>query len=149
MGAPRVLLVRGYIDLYVLSNTILTCLVFNQRKMILNIRNSNQTIRAYTNRGTRIPTWWMIYLFFFKVWLNADLLVKILLFSDVCKKNRVTMYTRVVNCINVHVNEEELIKLKEVKSELYLMSRNNNDNNNNKNCILLNNLSISKQDWLH
>ena len=45
------------------------------------------------------------------------------------QKKRVTIYTRVENCINIHVNEVELIKLKEIKSELYLMSRNNIDNN--------------------
>ena len=68
------------------------------------------------------------FLGFFKVWYNRDLMVTILLLSEVRKKFRITMYTNIESIINVHLEEEKVIRFKEVESERYLFNSNNKSN---------------------
>ena len=43
--------------------------------------------------------------------------------SDVTNKYRVTMDTMVDNCINVHLEDGNILKFKEVESGLYMLMR--------------------------
>ena len=62
---------------------------------------------------------------FFKVWFNPKSRANILFFKDARKRFRVTVDTAVDNAICVHLDDEKVMKSKEVESGLYLLSSSN------------------------
>ena len=58
---------------------------------------------------------------FFKVWYTRNLIVNILLFSEVRKKFRITMDTNIESTINVYLKEEKVIRFKGVELGLYFL----------------------------
>ena len=125
----RVIYNGQYIDTDILLDTRSTCSVFKNGKMLLNVRGSDNILRAYTNGGHQISKMGVRdFLGIFKVWLNMNLMVNILSFSDVRKRLRITMYNDVENIIMVHIDKEREMKFRQVKPGLYLFINTNKTN---------------------
>ena len=92
-----------------------------QWKMLINVRNSDTVLRAYTNGGHQDSTQVADLPGFFKVWFNPKYMLNILSFADVRKKFRVTMDTSTDPSFNVHLNDGKVIIFVEIRSGLYLL----------------------------
>jgi hypothetical protein len=119
-------------DNSILIDTGSTCSVFKNRKMLMNLRKSAKTLRAYTNGGHQDSTEVADLPGFFEVWYNKNSMVNILAWSDVRKHFRITANTPRENTIVVHLEEGKTIKFKEIGFGLYLFD---NKGVNNKSSI--------------
>ena len=90
--------------------------------MLLNIKDSAKTLRAYTNGGHQDSTKEGDFPGLFKVWYNSESMLNILSFKDVRKRFRITVDTSVENAICVHMDDGKVMKFNEVESGLYLLS---------------------------
>ena len=95
--------------------------------MLINIRDCEIVLRAYTNGGHQDSTKVADLPGFFKVWYNPDSMLNILTFADVRKKFKVTMDTSKGACFNVHLQDEKVIKFVEIRSGMYLLDVNSHD----------------------
>ena len=117
----------NYSDTDILLDTGSTTSVFNNKKMLLNVRRSKKTLRAYSNGGCQESNLEGDFPGMFKVWYNPESMLNILSFKDVRKHFRVTMDTSVENVIKVHLKCGNVIKFEEVDSGLYLLQKSNNN----------------------
>jgi len=111
----------------ILIDTGSICSVFNNEKMLVNVRDSDSVLRAYTNGGHQDSTKVADLPGFFKVWFNPKSMLNILSFAEVRKKFRVTMDTSTDPSFNVHLNDGKIIKFVEIKSGLYLLDTSSYD----------------------
>ena len=114
-----------YTDTDILLDTGSTMSVFNNKKMLLNVRKSQKTLRAYSNGGSQDSNFEGDSPGTFKVWYNPSSMLNILSFKDVRKIFRITMDTDVENVISVHMKCGKILKFEEVESSLYLLHSNN------------------------
>ena len=114
-----------YTDTDILLDTGSTTSVFNNKKMLLNVRKSKKNLRAYSNGGSQDSNLEGDFPGMFKVWYNPSSMMNILSFKDVRKHFRITMDTDVENVINVHMKCGKVLKFEEVESGLYLLHTNN------------------------
>ena len=75
--ARRVIENIKYTDANILLDTGSTFLVLKNRKMLLNTRDSDKILRAYTNGGHQDSKIVRYFLEFFKVWLNENSMANI------------------------------------------------------------------------
>ena len=111
---------RKYGKEAILLDTGSTCSVFNNRKMLLNVRRTSQTLRAYTNGGHQDSNMKGEVPGLIEVWFNPNSMINILSWSDVRKKYRITADTNEGAFITVHTPGKGL-KFEEVESGLYLL----------------------------
>ena len=83
----------GYRDTDILLDTGSTMSVFNNPKMLVNIRKSEKTMRAYSNGGYQDTNQVGDFPGMFTVWYNKDSMLNILSFKDVRENFRITMDT--------------------------------------------------------
>ena len=79
--------------------------------MLLNIRVSDKTLRAYKNDGHQDSRMVEDLPGLCKVCLNENLMINIISFSDVHKRFRISMDTDVEK-IMVHIGEERKVKFR-------------------------------------
>ena len=113
---------KDYGDTSILIDTGSTFSVFNNPKMLLNIRSSKRTLKAYTNGGRQDSNLIGDLPGFFPVWYNPKSMINILAWSDVCDKYRITADTEVGKYITVHVSKQFKMIFEQVSSGLYLFS---------------------------
>ena len=94
--------------------------------MLLNIRKSEKTMRAYSNGGHQDTNQVGDFPGMFTVWYNRDSMLNILSFRDVRENFRIAMDTDKENSIEVHLPGGKSVNFMEVESGLYLL-RNNKD----------------------
>ena len=105
----------SYSDTDILLDTFSTMSVFNNKKMLLNVKRSKKTFRAYSKGGCQESTLEGGVLGIFKVWYNPKFMLNILSFKDARENFRITMDTSVENVIKVHLNCGNILKFEEVK----------------------------------
>ena len=110
-----------YSDTDVLLDTGSTVSVIKNRKMLINAKNSEKTLRAFTNGGHQDSTMDGDFPGFFKVWFNPESRLNILSFKDVRQRFRVTVDTAVESAMCVHMDNGKILKFVEVESGLYLL----------------------------
>ncbi len=74
--------------------------------MLLNIRPSGRTLKAYTNGGCQDSKWIGDLPGFFPVWYNPKSMITILAWADVCDKYRITADTWEGKYSTVHLDEQ-------------------------------------------
>ena len=100
--------------------------------MVLNIRDSPHTLKAYTNGGRHDSVKIADVPGFFTVWFNTKSMINILAWCDVSNKFRITADTSEGKFITVHLSKERGMIFEEVKSGLYLFrNRAHHITNNN------------------
>ena len=124
--------VNKYLDTDILLDTGSTFSVFKNHQMVLNIRESRRTLKAYTNGGRQDSNRVADLPGFFTVWFNPNSMINILAFSDVCKKFRITTDTALGKFMTVHLSPTRQMIFKEVESGLYLFWNPGIGNNNKK-----------------
>ena len=110
----------------ILIDTGSTFSVFNNKKMLINVRKATRKLRGYTNGGHQDSEWKGTVPGLVDVWYNPRSMLNILSWSDVRKKYRITADTDKGPYIVVHTPGKEL-RFKEVDSGLYLLEGNNNN----------------------
>ena len=110
----------------VLIDTGSTCPGFNYKKMLINVKKSNQTLRAFTNRGNQDSNLVGNLPGFFQIWFNPKLMINVLA-SNVRKRFYITVDIEKEDILNVLIGEGRIIKFVEVKSGLYLLQNQSND----------------------
>ena len=126
MGLVTKLAASGsYTDTEILLDTGSTMSVFKNKDMLLNLRRSKKTLRAFSNGGSQDSIYEGDFPGMFKVWYNPKSMLNILAFSDVRKCFRVTMDTAIENVIHVHLDDDRVLKFTEVDSGLYLLRNTN------------------------
>lgn len=110
-------------DNSILIDTGSTCSVFKNDKMLMNIRKSPKTLRAFTNGGHQDSTQVADLPGFFQVWYNRNSMVNILTWADVRKHFRITADTAEENAIHVHVDDGKIIKFEKRSGQDYISSR--------------------------
>ena len=121
-----------YKDTDILIDTGSTFSVFKNPQMLLNIRESERKMKAYTNEGRQDFTLVGDLPGFFKVWYNPRSMINILAWSDVANKYKITSDTAKGRFITVHLSEERRMNFVEVESELYLFRNRVHAITNNK-----------------
>ena len=109
-----------YKDTDILLDTGSTFSVFKNHQMLLNIRNSERTLKAFTNGGRQDSNRVGDLPGFFQVWYSPDSMVNILAFCDVAKKYCITTDTSKGKFMLVHLAGGRKMKFEEVTSGLYL-----------------------------
>jgi hypothetical protein len=104
---------------WVLLNSQSTISVFNNPKMVKNIRQSPQAVCSRTNGGQQTSTQIADFRNLGAVWYNAASIANILYLSEVRKVCRVTMDTSVEAAILIHRKDGSKMKLLEHKDGLY------------------------------
>ena len=112
----------------ILIDTGSTLSVFNNNRMLLNVRRSKKTMRAYSNGGHQDSNLVGDFPAMFEVWYNPESMLNIMSFKDVRKHFRITIDTDVENTVNVHLKCGKVLKFEEVESGLYLLRSNNESN---------------------
>jgi len=97
---------RKYGNTSILIETGSTFSVFNNSKMLLNIRPSGRTLKAYTNGGRQDSKWIGDLPGFFPVWYNPKSMINILAWADVCDKYCITADTWEGKYSTVHLDEQ-------------------------------------------
>ena len=119
----------------ILLDTGSTVSVFKDSKMLTDIHETKQTMRALTNGGYQDSTKKGILPGFFPVWYNQDSRIHILSWKDVRGKFRITADTDKGNVIVVHLGDGKTMVFEEVDSGLYLYRMNKaakNDHSENR-----------------
>ena len=113
---------RGYEykDTDILLDAGSTFSVFKNPDMVLNIRESQRTLKAYTNGGRHDSNKVADLPGFFTVWFNPSSMINILAWCNVTNKFRITADTSVGKYITVHLSPERRMIFEEVRSGLYL-----------------------------
>ena len=114
----------NYKDTYILLDTGSTASVFNNPRMLINIRGSKNTMRAYSNGGHQDTDKVGYFSGMFQVWFNPKSLLNILSLSNIRAKFRITIDTAVASCIMVHIGDGKILRFEEVNSGLYLLHNN-------------------------
>ena len=86
----------------VLLDTGSTFSVFNNRKMLVDVRKSTRKLQAYSNGGYQDSEWKGTVPGLIDVWYNPDSMLNILAWSDIRKKFRITADTAKGAHICVH-----------------------------------------------
>ena len=68
----------------------------------------------------------------FRVWLNPESLMNIIIMTDVIDRFRVTIETTEQNVIKVHIDNRDILKFEKVGSGLYMLQTKRKDNNSKK-----------------
>jgi len=95
--------------------------VFNNRKLLTNVRASRFTQSVFANGGHQYSEYVGHLEGFFDVWYNPESRVNILSFADVARKFRITMDTESESAIYVRISKQQVIKFNEVKNGLYVL----------------------------
>ena len=93
-----------------LLDTGYTMSIFNNNKMLLNVKKSTKMLRAYSNGGYQDTSYEGDFPGMFKVWYNPDSIMNILLFKDVRSHFCITMDTEVENVIKVHLKYGKVLR---------------------------------------
>ena len=113
---------KTYLDTDLLIDTESTCSVFKNLRMLTDVKQSKTVMRIVSNGEHQDSRLNGMFPGFFCMWLNPDSLLNILLMSDVIDHFRVTMDLNVNNAINVHLNANKVLKFKNIKPGLYMLS---------------------------
>ena len=97
-----------------------TCSVIMNPNILIDIHDSDQTLRAVTNGGHQDSHMKAYLPGFFEVWYNPASLLNILSFSDVSKRFRITVDTKRDNSINVHLDDGNVLSFKCMNNGLYM-----------------------------
>ena len=97
--------VKKYSNTDILLDTGSTVSVFNNRKMLTDIKTTPNTMRALTNGGFQDSNMRGILPGFFPVWFNSESRLNILAWKDVREKFCITADTGAANEIVVHVRK--------------------------------------------
>ena len=100
--------------------------------MVLNIRNSRNTLKAYLNGSSPNSNQVADLPGFFTVWFNPLSMINILSWADVSRKFRITADTNLGKYITVHLTPQRKMVSEEVASGLYLFRNRAHTINNNK-----------------
>ena len=119
---------RKYNESNILIDTGSTLSVFNNSKMLINIRRSRTRMRAYTNDGYQDSVYKGDFPGFFTVWYNPASMMNILAWRDVRRRFRITVDTDVDNGIHMHLKDGRNLDFMEVESGLYMFKAKNNVN---------------------
>ena len=95
--APRATDNEKYTDTDIILDTVSTCFVLKNRKLILNSRGSDRIINPYKDGGHQDSRMVEVFPELFKVWLNENYMVSILYFINMRKIFRIIMDTVVEN----------------------------------------------------
>jgi len=98
--------------------------VFNNASLLTNISASQFKQRVYTNGGHQDSGHVGHLPGFFDVWFNPESRLNILSFAEVSRKFRITIDTAQESAIYVHISQNKVIKFKEVKNGLYVLTVN-------------------------
>ena len=109
-----------YLDTDILLDTGSTFSVFKNQDMLLNVRKSNRTLKAFTNRGRQDSNQIADLPGFFTVCYNPASMINILSWADVSKRFRITADTNLGKFITVHLSTSRKMNFEEVSSGLYL-----------------------------
>ena len=123
---------QQYKDTDILLDTGSTFSVFKNPEMVLNIRNSPHTLKAYTNGGRQDSVQVADVPGFFTVWYNTRSMINILAWCDVSNKFRITADTSKGKFITVHLSDERRMIFEEVESGLHLFRNKVHHTTNNK-----------------
>lgn len=110
--------------LSILLDTGSNCSVFNNPKLLQNIRRSDSALRAFTNGGFQDSFDAGHFPGFFDMWFNPHNMVNILSFAEVCARYRVTLDTATRNAFHVHLDDGTKMVFDEVDSGLYMFNDN-------------------------
>ena len=110
-------------SLDILLDTGSTCSVFNNNKMLINIRGAKKRLVAKTNGGPQVSNMEGELPGFFTVWFNPDSMINILSFADVRRRFRITIDTEVESCFLVHTGKGKPLRFNEVSTGLYLFDK--------------------------
>ena len=111
---------HNYLSSDILLDSGSSCSVFNNNQLLENIKDSDTTLRYYTNGEHQNSHKKGYFAGFFYVWYNTMSMLNILSFAEVRKKFRITMDTNKETSMNVHLENNKIMKFKEVSSGLYL-----------------------------
>ena len=109
-----------YQDTDILLDTGSTFSVFKNRDMLLNVRKSGRTLKAFTNGGRQDSDQVADLPGFFTVWYNPASMINILSWADVSNRFRITADTNLGKFITVHLSPSRKMNFEEVSSGLYL-----------------------------
>ena len=109
-----------YNNTNILLKTGSTLSVFKNPDMLLNIRSSGRTLKAYTNDGRQDSTQVADLPGFFTVWFNPPSMINILSWADVSRKFRITTDTSIGQYITVYLSDQRKMNFEEVSTGLYL-----------------------------
>ena len=109
-----------YLDTDILLDTGSTFSVLKNKDMLLNIRDGDRTLKAYTNGGRQDSNKIADLPGFFPVWYNEASMINILSWADVRRKFRITADTDLGKFITVHLSPTRKMAFEEVTSGLYL-----------------------------
>ena len=111
---------KHYIDPnWILLDSQSTISVFNNPKMLSNIRDSGRVLWALTNGGHQDSSQIGDFPNLGPVWFNPHSIANILSLSDVCKVCRVTMDSSVSPTLNVHRLDGSIMVFHEHPSGLF------------------------------
>ena len=100
----------------ILLDTGFTCSVFNNEKMLINVRKAKRKLVVNMNGGPHISNMEGELPGFFTVWFNPRSMINILSFADVRKRFRVTIDTEKQSCFLVHTGKSKPLHFNEVGS---------------------------------
>ena len=107
----------------ILLDTGSTCSVFNNKKMLINVKKAGRRLVANTNGGPHVCDMEGELPGFFKVWFNPQSMINILSFADVRKRFRITIDTEKESTFLVHIGRGRPLRFNEVASGLYLFDK--------------------------
>ena len=109
-----------YKDTDILIDTGSTFSVLKNPQMILNIKESERKMKAYTNGGRQDFTLVGDLPGFFRVWYNPKSMINTLVWADIANKYRIISDTAKGRFITDHLSETRRMIFVEVESGLYL-----------------------------
>ena len=134
-------------DSWILLDSQSTVSVFNNRKLLRDIRQSPNTLRVHTNGGTQLSTQLGTVPNFGDVWFNPASLANILSMAAVRKKCRITMDTSVEAAMHVHRQDGTIMKFQEYRSGLYFYDAGSKFSNRVSNYLFLNTVAENKYSY--
>ena len=109
-----------YQDTDILLDTGSIFLVFKNQDMLLNVRRSNRTLKAFTNGGRQDSDQVADLPGFFAVWYNPASMINILSWAGISERFRITADTNLGKFITMHLSPSRKMIFEEVTSGLYL-----------------------------
>ena len=132
---------------WILLDSQSTVSVFNNYKLLSNIRDSNCTLKVHTNGGTQISTQLGTVNNFGDVWYNEKSLANILSMAAVRKVCRITMDTSIEAAMHVHKQDGTIMKFAEYTSGLYYFDTGPNFTNETCDYSFLNTVANNKRQY--